>query len=269
MPLNQSCRAVAGKAGSRSCHVTPACWQLSAEQSSRRRHWQQVAGWRCMALSGGSTQQLTAMEKQRRCVVVTGFGPFGEHAVNASWVAVQELKKLGLGDTIDLHVYEVPVEYQTVQRLIPDLWIKHRPQLIVHVGVSGMATAITLEQCGHNKGYLGLDNCQFCPDTQCCVEGGPECLQSTIDMDAVCKRASAAGLDEVQFIVSTDAGRYLCDFTYYTSLYESHGKSVFIHVPPLGKPYTPAQLGRALQTILQVILDMEHSDNQNNCDHKQ
>ncbi|XP_075720732.1 pyroglutamyl-peptidase 1 isoform X2 [Rhinoderma darwinii] len=170
------------------------------------------------------------MEKQSTCIVVTGFGPFGEHAVNASWVAVQ---------------------------------------LIVHVGVSGMASAITLEKCGHNKGYQGLDNRQFCPDKQCCVEGGPECLQSSIDMDVVCERISAAGLD-VQFTVSTDAGRYLCDFTYYTSLYESHGKSVFIHVPPLGKPYTAAQLGRALQTILQVILDMvEQSEDQINCDNKQ
>ncbi|XP_075720724.1 pyroglutamyl-peptidase 1 isoform X1 [Rhinoderma darwinii] len=209
------------------------------------------------------------MEKQSTCIVVTGFGPFGEHAVNASWVAVQELEKLGLGDRVDLHVYEVPVEYQTVQRLIPDLYMKHRPQLIVHVGVSGMASAITLEKCGHNKGYQGLDNRQFCPDKQCCVEGGPECLQSSIDMDVVCERISAAGLD-VQFTVSTDAGRYLCDFTYYTSLYESHGKSVFIHVPPLGKPYTAAQLGRALQTILQVILDMvEQSEDQINCDNKQ
>lgn len=207
------------------------------------------------------------MEKRSKCVVVTGFGPFGEHAVNASWVAVQELEKLGLGDRVDLQVYEVPVEYQTVQRLIPDLWIKHRPQLIVHVGVSGMATAITLEKCGHNKGYLGLDNRQFCPDTQCCVDGGPECLQSSIDMDVVCKRASAADLD-VQFTVSTDAGRYLCDFTYYTSLHESHGKSAFIHVPPLGKPYTATQLGRALRTILQVILDMvEQSGDQNDYDH--
>lgn len=30
---------------------------------------------------------------------------------------------------MDLHVYEVPVEYQTVQRLIPALWKKHSPQV--------------------------------------------------------------------------------------------------------------------------------------------
>uniref|UniRef100_A0A8C9BIA9 Pyroglutamyl-peptidase I n=1 Tax=Phocoena sinus TaxID=42100 RepID=A0A8C9BIA9_PHOSS len=70
------------------------------------------------------------MEHPRKAVVVTGFGPFGEHAVNASWIAVQELEKLGLGDSVDLHVYEIPVEYKTVQRLIPALWEKHSPQIL-------------------------------------------------------------------------------------------------------------------------------------------
>ncbi|XP_064237696.1 pyroglutamyl-peptidase 1 isoform X2 [Aotus nancymaae] len=145
------------------------------------------------------------MEQQRKAVVVTGFGPFGEHTVNASWIAVQELEKLGLGDSVDLHVYEIPVEYKTVQRLIPALWEKHSPQLVVHVGVSGMATTVTLEKCGHNKGYKGLDNCRFCPGSQCCVEDGPESIDSIIDMDAVCKRVTTLGLD-VSVTISQDAG---------------------------------------------------------------
>ncbi|XP_027559034.1 pyroglutamyl-peptidase 1 isoform X1 [Neopelma chrysocephalum] len=208
------------------------------------------------------------MEKPRRAVVVTGFGPFGEHAVNASWIAVQELEKLGLRDDVDLHVYEVPVEYQTVQRLIPALWKKHSPQLVVHVGVSGMATTVTLEKCGHNVGYKGLDNCRFCPGSQCCVEGGPECIDSIIDMDTVCKRVSALGLD-VAVTISKDAGRYLCDFTYYTSLYQSRGRSAFVHVPPLGKPYSAEQLGRALQAIIEEMLDLlEHSGDKINCQHE-
>nr|XP_012299056.1 pyroglutamyl-peptidase 1 isoform X2 [Aotus nancymaae] len=117
----------------------------------------------------------------------------------------QELEKLGLGDSVDLHVYEIPVEYKTVQRLIPALWEKHSPQLVVHVGVSGMATTVTLEKCGHNKGYKGLDNCRFCPGSQCCVEDGPESIDSIIDMDAVCKRVTTLGLD-VSVTISQDAG---------------------------------------------------------------
>ncbi|XP_032026035.1 pyroglutamyl-peptidase 1 isoform X2 [Hylobates moloch] len=160
------------------------------------------------------------MEQPRKAVVVTGFGPFGEHTVNASWIAVQELEKLGLGDSVDLHVYEIPVEYQTVQRLIPALWEKHSPQLVVHVGVSGMATTVTLEKCGHNKGYKGLDNCRFCPGSQCCVEDGPESIDSIIDMDAVCKRVTTLGLD-VSVTISQDAGR--------KKLFPAKGDCVFCH----------------------------------------
>nr|XP_040146202.1 pyroglutamyl-peptidase 1 isoform X3 [Ictidomys tridecemlineatus] len=253
------------------------------------------------------------MEQPRKAVVVTGFGPFGEHTVNASWIAVQgepsrsrlpspspsalhtlplfpavwgltcvvksaqslcgpsllqELEKLGLGDSVDLHVYEIPVEYKTVQRLIPALWEKHSPQLVVHVGVSGMATTVTLEKCGHNKGYKGLDNCRFCPGSQCCVEDGPESIDSIIDMDAVCKRVTTLGLD-VTVTISQDAGRYLCDFTYYTSLYQSHGRSAFVHVPPLGKPYNADQLGRALRAIIEEMLDLlEQSEDKLSYRHK-
>ncbi|XP_070764880.1 pyroglutamyl-peptidase 1-like isoform X1 [Enoplosus armatus] len=195
------------------------------------------------------------MDNSKRTVVVTGFGPFGDHSVNPSWVAVQELKKLGLGGEVDLHVSEVPVEYQTVQSLVPSLWKQYHPLLVVHVGVSGMATTVTLEKCGRNHGYKGLDNSSFCPDSQCCIVGGPDCIDSVIDMESVCKRVTASGLG-VAVSVSKDAGRYLCDFIYYTSLYLSHGRSAFVHVPPLGKPYSGEDLGRALQAIIREMLEL-------------
>lgn len=60
--------------------------------------------------------------------------------------------------------------------------------------------------------------------------------------------------------------RYLCDFTYYTSLYQSHGRSAFVHVPPLGKPYSAEQLGRALQAIIEEMLNvLEQSESNINC----
>ena len=55
----------------------------------------------------------------------------------------QELEKLGLGDSVDLHVYEIPVEYQTVQRLIPALWEKHSPQ-VSGAEVSGVKAGASL-----------------------------------------------------------------------------------------------------------------------------
>nr|XP_020471671.1 pyroglutamyl-peptidase 1-like [Monopterus albus] len=210
----------------------------------------------------------------KKKVIVTGFEPFGEHAVNSSWVAVQELERLGLGEAVDLYVCEMPVEYQAVQSLLPSLWKEHQPQLVVHVGVSGLATTVTLEQCGHNRGYKRLDNCSFCPASQCCMENGPDCINSVLDMDAVCKRVSDSDIG-VAVSVSKDAGRYLCEYTYYTSLYLSHGRSAFVHVPPLGKPFSSQDLGRALQAIVQEMLNLleldcseeEHKEDKH-CDHK-
>ncbi|KAJ8383311.1 hypothetical protein AAFF_G00221710 [Aldrovandia affinis] len=209
------------------------------------------------------------MGNGKRTVVVTGFGPFGEHTVNASWVAVKELQKLGLGPDVELHVHEVPVEYQTVKSMVPLLWEQYRPQLVVHVGVSGVATTVTLEKCGHNHGYKRLDNSSFCPDSQCCVEGGPECIDSIIDMDAICKRVTNLGLGvSLSVSVSQDAGRYLCDYIYYTSLHLSQGRSAFLHVPPLGKPYSGEDLGRALRAILLEMLELLPQDQDtNHCEH--
>ncbi|XP_040025534.2 pyroglutamyl-peptidase 1 [Gasterosteus aculeatus] len=206
----------------------------------------------------------------KKKVIVTGFEPFGKHAVNSSWVAVQELERLGLGEAVDLHVCEVPVEYQAVQGLLPSLWREHQPQLMVHVGVSGLATTVTLEQCGHNNGYKRLDNCSFCPASQCCMDGGTDCIHSVLDMDAVCQRVNDSGLG-VTVSVSKDAGRYLCDYTYYTSLYLGRGHSAFIHVPPLGKPYSSQDLGRALQAAIQEMLKLLELDPKQDarCNHKQ
>lgn len=195
----------------------------------------------------------------KKKVVVTGFEPFGDHAVNSSWVAVQELERLGLGEAIDLYVCEVPVEYQAVQNLLPSLWKEQQPQLVVHVGVSGLATTVTLEQCGHNKGYKRLDNCSFCPASQCCMEKGPDCMKSVLDMDTICRRVNESNMG-ITVSVSKDAGRYLCDYTYYTSLYLGQGRSAFVHVPPLGKPYSSQELGRGLQAVIQEMLKLMEGD---------
>lgn len=61
--------------------------------------------------------------------------------------------------------------------------------------------------------------------------------------------------------LSSLPGRYLCDYTYYTSLHLGHRRCAFIHVPPLDKPYSSRDLGRALQaTVLEMLklLEADH-----------
>ena len=58
-----------------------------------------------------------------------GFGPFGNHTVNASWVAVQELALMGIANDVELITLEIPVEYDTVRVLVPELWNKYKPKV--------------------------------------------------------------------------------------------------------------------------------------------
>lgn len=64
-------------------------------------------------------------------ILVTGFGPFATHWLNASWIAVKELQKLWTDfkefPDIKLIIEEIPVSYSYVSTQIPQLWKKHNP----------------------------------------------------------------------------------------------------------------------------------------------
>ncbi|KAK6178903.1 hypothetical protein SNE40_011385 [Patella caerulea] len=189
----------------------------------------------------------------QKTVIVTGFGPFEGHSVNASWVSVQELARLGLTDDIDLIISEIPVEYCTVKTIIPSLWKQHNPHLVVHVGVSTYVQELTLEQQAHNDGYDKHDISGSCPPTQCCVEGADTCIKSEIDMQHVCNEVNNMPI-EIKTVVSyADTGRYLCDYAYYQSLHIDKRKAAFIHVPPLGCPYTAGEIAEGLRAVILSI----------------
>jgi len=190
-------------------------------------------------------------------VVVTGFGPFRDHTTNASWEAVRGLPDLWDEADPKLVVEEIPVEYSFVSTKVPDKWAAHNPILYVHVGVSSLATQITLEQKAHNSGYIGLDVAKCCPEDTVCVPGGGDEIHTSIDLGTVMAAVNIQSKEMelgVEVVLSEDAGRYLCDFVYYKSLNCSGGKSLFIHVPPVDKPYTALQMSKAIQLVLKTIL---------------
>ena len=190
-------------------------------------------------------------------ILVTGFGPFHNHDVNASWVAVQELQRLGVkhnGRPIPLEAREIPVVYDVVSKEIPKLHEEIKPRMCVHVGVSPY-NEVKLERVARNQAYIIADVCKRVPSGFTCVPGGREAIFTGLNLDKVCQKVSERQIN-VKIGVSEDAGRYLCDFIYYTSLHTSRQAPVlFVHVPDLNKPYTAQQLGLALKVILETLLD--------------
>ncbi|XP_029697250.1 pyroglutamyl-peptidase 1 [Takifugu rubripes] len=184
-------------------------------------------------------------------VVVTGFGPFRQFFVNLSWEAAQGLQLVGLGDPTVIYVKELPVSYVKAQQIIAEIWRSLRPKFVLHLGVATGSTGIILEQTGKNLGYRDRDVRGFCPESHSCVEGGPEKLDSLINMRTVCKELNQAGVD-VHY--SRDAGRYLCDFAYYCSLYHGERRAALVHLPTSGCLASADRLVPLLRTLLRTLL---------------
>jgi len=191
-------------------------------------------------------------------LVLTGFGPFGDHKTNASWLGVQTVPQLWReskhNGVVELVIEEVPVSYDFVKEKVPDCW---KPfDFVVHVGVSGQTDHIQLESCANSSGYTKLDINSTCPPNGLCEEGEERLLETCLDTSRICQDLNCLlSEDDIKFSPSSDAGRYLCEFIYYSSLCKSDGRTLFVHVPPVSKPYTQEQLGKALYCILDKIVD--------------
>ncbi|XP_048023747.1 pyroglutamyl-peptidase 1-like protein isoform X4 [Megalobrama amblycephala] len=157
----------------------------------------------------------------------------------------------GLALGIDVHIMEIPVSYAKSQQVLDHILQTVTPKVVIHLGIAPGAKGITLEQTGKNHCYKDRDVSGLCPVHHCCIEGGPERLDSVIDMRSLSKHLKNMGLD---VIYSRDAGRYLCDFVYYYSLYHGQGRAALIHVPASGSLASPERVVPQLQTIIHALL---------------
>ncbi|CAG0885932.1 unnamed protein product [Cyprideis torosa] len=186
-------------------------------------------------------------------VYVTGYGPFRNHVLNASWEAVSLLPNMNLERKlgIKLIVEQIPVQYDFVDREIPQRWKKLNPILVVHVGVSRAANELTLECAASNSSYCAPDITEKLPEAgMCCENSEADTVQTGLDLMEVSKVCMEQG-----FVagVSRDAGRYLCEYVYRKSLERDRKRCVFIHVPDFNV-LSSKETARRLSVCIELIL---------------
>lgn len=173
-------------------------------------------------------------------LLVTGFGPFSACSVNSSWLLAQEVRALFTKSRPDVAVVavEMPVEYSAVAERVPALWESERPDLVIHLGYYGSGRALRLERCARNSPYCERDNCdKTCEEalgqTVCHADAELDaCYKCGLDLDSAVDAVKKEFPDgQVEFVMSDDAGLYLCEFIYCVSLRRDPSRCVFIHVP--------------------------------------
>ncbi|KZV91511.1 peptidase C15, pyroglutamyl peptidase I-like protein [Exidia glandulosa HHB12029] len=226
-------------------------------------------------------------------VLITGFGPFARTENNPSWRAVKPLNNTTLplpngGGTIHFTALEVQVTYAAVLYVVPGLHaqppsIPPLPDLppppqngydfIFHVGL-GRSGSIALEKLAHKTGYNSPDvDGKLAPIIMLDESGVPlrgfssgfeqfaKEEHTNIDVDALVKHLQQT--DE-HVRVSTDPGRYLCDFIYYCSLAESRRRLgipaipvLFMHVPDVGEPHSVDEMTETVRKIVRFVIERQ------------
>ncbi|PYI13371.1 peptidase C15, pyroglutamyl peptidase I-like protein [Aspergillus violaceofuscus CBS 115571] len=221
-----------------------------------------------------TTTSPTATEPDEISVLVTGFGPFKTNLVNASYLIASSLPPSFTFSTntldsapcrVSIHVHPspIPVAYSTVRTTLPvilDDYAKthdgRRPDIIIHMGIAATRNYYSVETQAHRDAYLMSDI-----KGRSGYEDG-ERIWRELDLPTVLSagRASASVPSAKKYLnphppdtdflmawqsfarpgtdvrISNDAGRYLCEFIFYSSLALGYQEDqdrnvVFFHVP--------------------------------------
>jgi pyrrolidone-carboxylate peptidase len=211
----------------------------------------------------GSNLEEPSSSDDEITVLVTGFGPFrSQNPVNPSWEITKSLPQLlppekSLNAFTDapplppvrilIHPEPVKVAYKEVRELVPKLWDGGRKiDFMIHIGMASGRRFYSVERRGHRDGYYMkdvddkfLDDLYYLKRTRDPKDwiwnDVPEELTTAADIDDVWRRWRLS-LPQLDVRISEDAGRYLCDFIYFSSLAhllkkDEERRVVFLHVP--------------------------------------
>jgi pyroglutamyl-peptidase len=176
-------------------------------------------------------------------ILVTGFGPFSGAPFNPTGPLVKALARMrrpALADTkIIAHVFST--SYAAVDRDLPSLIARHKPDALLMFGLAPCARAVRIETRARNAVSLLPDAGGAALHRHAIVFDGP----GTIALPAPARHLLAAVRAlHVPAALSRDAGRYLCNYLCWRATEAANEKggpqvAAFVHVPPVRRKIGP------------------------------
>lgn len=169
-------------------------------------------------------------------VILTGFGPFPGVTENVSINlagAVCEVLNNQAHSDFKAVTATLAVDWSTVADHLTALYAKHTPILAVHFGVAHGIAGLCLEETAQNTCAPDLDAAGHKPNAATVQARGQGSRSTKLPITEL---ISDLGLSDILIQPSQDAGRYLCNAAYYTSLSLAHNQAapsdaLFVHIP--------------------------------------
>jgi pyroglutamyl-peptidase len=178
-------------------------------------------------------------------ILVTGFEGYGGRSANPSERVARALDGAKI-DGAQVRAQVLPVDFAAIAQMMPALIDRHKPRLIISLGLWPGEPMIRLERVASNWSWFELPDNTGHRQQGRVMEGGPDGYLTTLPADAMQAAIRAAGLPCRQ---SGSAGTYLCNATAYLTLHhcaQHHPDTMagFVHLP-----YLPAQVAELLDQI--------------------
>ena len=189
-------------------------------------------------------------------LLITGFDPFGEHSINPSWLAVQNLPDQ-VGEYV-LCKLGIPTVFGVAAETVLQAAVAFQPDVILCIGLAGGRDAVTPERIAVNIRDARIpDNAGNQPKGEFVAADGPAAYFATVPVADMALAIRDAGIPGT---VSNSAGAFVCNDTLYALLHhyaETATRVGFIHVPNLpeqGAPSMPLEnIVAALTAAISVL----------------
>ncbi|MFL6797678.1 MAG: pyroglutamyl-peptidase I [Xanthobacteraceae bacterium] len=185
-------------------------------------------------------------------VLITGFGPFPGAPFNPTEPLVRELVRRRHPGNLRCAAHIFDVTYDAVDRELPELIEREEPDALIMFGLAMRTDHVRIETRARNSISRTL------PDAR-----GYQPVNLTIDVQAPAvlplrtpaqRLLRAARAAQVPAALSTDAGRYLCNYLSWRAAECARRGTVrvtsFIHVPPVGRSSSPRKHRLTLDDLI-------------------
>ena len=175
-------------------------------------------------------------------VLLTGFEPFGGHAVNPSQMVVERFRDgtASVPAAIELRTLVLPVVGERAPRMLVEAARAFTPEFVLSLGQGRRRAGLAIERLTVNlREYRLTDNVGSLHDRGAIVPGGPDGLFTTLPNEALLAALLQAG---VPAELSLEPSTFVCNEVCYRLLHaitsdrDSQMGSVragFVHIPML------------------------------------
>ena len=192
-------------------------------------------------------------------ILITGFGPFPGAPFNPTQPLVARLLQLrrpALGD-VELSGHIFPVTYQAVDRELPQLIAKNRPQSLLMFGLATRTAHVRIETRTRNAVTTRWPDAERTRARKGSIVSGADAMMFGPHTVKLLRAADGTGIDAR---ASRDAGSYLCNYLSWRAI-EAIGRddgpelANFVHIPLIARDSTPQRKGAIHRITLDELVD--------------